>query len=333
MLDCEDAFCIYFYKEVIKVNSIVRGMNNFFVSKFIGSDATAGSLMDPQLRKKYAFLEAWISIAGNFILAIVKLFFGFMLNSISLIADAVHTASDVLTSAVVIVGFKLSSIPADEKHPHGHGRIEFIATLVIAILLIVVGVEFGISSYHRFISNTAVKGSFLVAFLMVLAAIVKELMSMMSIDLGERIKSSALIADAWHHRTDAVASLLVAVAILASKYGYFKVDAVLGFVVSALIIYTGVEIFLEATSKLIGEIDQEEVEYVNYMAMSVEDVKGIHDVSIHDYGASKEISLHIEVDKDLTLKKAHDIAQNVESLIESNVRAVVTVHVDSMETQ
>ncbi|MEA1961965.1 MAG: cation diffusion facilitator family transporter [Bacillota bacterium] len=283
---------------------------------------------NPTIRMKYAFLEAWISIIGNVILAIIKFVFGFMLNSISLIADAVHTASDVLTSFVVILGFKLSGIPADEKHPHGHGRIEFIATLMISLMLIGVGIKFGMSSYERLLANTPVKGSLFVAGLMVVAGLIKEIMSRISTDLGQRINSSTLVADAWHHRTDAFASIMVAIAIVASKYGYFKVDAILGFVVSALIIYTGFEIFMDSSSKLIGEIDEEEIQIIYGLARSIEGVMDVHDISVHDYGAKKEISIHIEVNQNLSVMHAHDIAKAVEKHLNHTLFATSIVHVD-----
>lgn len=312
------------------MKKLVSSLTDFLIKKFTKDDP-AQRVNDPLLRKEYAFLEAWMSITGNFVLAVFKFIFGIILNSISLIADAVHTAADVITSVIVIIGFKLSSMPADEKHPHGHGRIEFIATLIIALILIIVGVKFGMSSYYRYIENTAVKGSYLVAFLMVLAALSKELMSLISTDLGSRIKSSALVADAWHHRTDAIASFLVAIAILGSKFGYFKVDAILGFAVSTLIIYTGVEIFIDSCSKLIGEIDQEELDYINFLALSVKGVLNTHEINVHDYGATKEISLHIEVKKNLSMLEAHEIADQVEKVIEENTASRTVVHVDSIE--
>lgn len=288
---------------------------------------------NPDLRRKYAFLEAWISIVTNFVLAVIKGILGFLMNSISLMADAVHTASDVLSSFVILLGFKISSIPADEKHPHGHGRIEFIVSLIIALMLITVGVKFGISSYERLMDNTPVSGTYWVAGIMVLAALFKEWLSLFSFDLGERINSSALIADGWHHRTDAIASVLVAIAIIASKFGYYWVDAVLGLGVSALIIYTGVEILRDAISKIIGEIDVEEVKEIEKIALSVEQVISIHNIKVHDYGNYKDISLHIEVGHSMSVISAHQIAEQVEKIIEENIYCQAIVHVDAQEAK
>ena len=283
----------------------------------------------PEYRKKVAYLEAWVSIIGNIILAAIKMVFGIMLNSISMLADAVHTASDVLTSLVVILGFKMSSIPADEKHPYGHGRIEFIATLLIALMLLAVGVKFGFDSYQRYLVNTPVSGNYLVVIFMVAAALFKELMSRFSIELGNRIDSPALIADAWHHRTDAIASVLVALAIFASQFGYYRVDAILGFAVSILIIWTGIEIFLDSCSKIIGESDDSQLERIDELAHAIPGVISTHSIAVHDYGTHKMISLHIEVEGSLPLIRAHDIADKVEDVINEDLYAVTTVHLDS----
>lgn len=302
---------------------------DYLITRTLKDVSPESSIKAPEQRQKVAYLEAFVSIIINIILAVIKTIFGLMLNSISLIADAVHTASDVLTSVVVILGFKLSAAPPDEKHPHGHGRIEFIASLIISLMLIGVGIKFGIDSYHRYLENTPVKGSYLVVAVMIAAALIKEWMSRLSIDMGNRISSSALIADAWHHRTDAIASLLVALAILASQFGYYRVDAVLGFAVSALIIWTGIEIFNDSTSKLIGESDDTQIEKINNLALGVFGVKSCHDIAVHDYGANKVVSLHIEVQGTMMLYQAHEIAQQVEETINREMYAVTTVHLDS----
>lgn len=306
-------------------------INNFLLTKILRDNKDITNINHPEERKKIAYLEAWISIIGNLILAVLKFIFGIILNSIALLADAVHTASDVLTSFMVLLGFKLSSLPPDEKHPYGHGRIEFIATLVISLMLLGVGIKFGMESFTRLKVNTVVEGSLVVALFMIIAGLLKEIMSHISIDLGKRINSSALVADAWHHRTDAIASILVAVAIFASKYGYYKIDAILGLAVSALIIYTGIEIFMDSCSKIIGESDEEDLLKISDLACSVEGVVAAHNINVHNYGATKAISLHIEVEHNLSIDAAHDVAHKVENLINQNMYASTTVHVDKFK--
>lgn len=311
------------------MDRLTTSFSNFMIKHTLKEISVQGGIDNPEQRRKIAYLEAWFSIIGNLLLALIKGVLGVIANSISLIADAVHTASDVLTSIVVIAGFKLAALPADNEHPHGHGRIEFIATLMISILLAIVGVKFGIDSYTRLKANTPVAGSYFVVIVMLIAGLFKELMSRFSINLGQRISSSTLIADAWHHRTDAIASLMVAVAILASKFGYYQADAVLGFCVSGLIVWTGVEIFKDSCSKLIGESDPGQVQEINRLALSIPGVIATHDISVHDYGANKAVIVHIEVDKELTLVKAHDIAEMVQDSINRELYcSSTTVHVD-----
>jgi len=313
------------------MNNLIKKSTDCLILKFLKPSKLDHEVTDPAMRKKYAYLEAWVSIVGNLTLSAIKIVLGLMLNSISLLADAAHTASDVATSVVVLLGFKFSSSPADKKHPYGHGRAEFIATLLISIMLILVGVEFGKTSYERFVSPSVVGGNFVVALIMLLGALIKEWMSRFSIELGKRTNASALLADAWHHRTDAIASAMVAIAIVASRYGYYKVDALFGLVVSALIIYTGVSIGIDSSSKLLGEVPEDSViKDIEKTALSVCGVSSVHKVSVHNYGSHKEISLHIQVDNDLSLIKAHEISEEVERAIESQIPCKAMVHAEPL---
>jgi len=280
-------------------------------------------------RQYYAFLEAWVSIIGNTVLFIIKIILGLITNSISLIADSAHTLSDVLTSAVVLIGFKVSGQPADEKHPFGHGRMESIATLIIAVLLLVVGFNFCYTSIKRFIHPPVVGGTVFVVLVMVVSAVLKEWMARLSFNLGKRIESSTLVADAWHHRSDAFASILVAIAIIAARFGYFRLDAIFGILVSLLILWVGFRLLRMSASYLIGEIPKIEfIEKVSRFALQVPGIKGVHDILVHNYGEKNIISLHIEVAKNLSLEEAHSLATTVENRIANSLDASVVAHVD-----
>jgi len=284
---------------------------------------------EPEVRVKYGFLEAWISIIGNVIIFGFKIIFGFILNSISLIADSFHTLSDVITSVVVLFGFRASHQPADTKHPYGHGRGESIATLIIGILLIIVGVDFLKLSFNRFIHPQVVKGSWLIAGLLILLALAKEMMAVFSIDLGKEINSSTLIADAWHHRSDAIASFLVAIAIGASIFGYHKVDALFGIIVSLIIIYVGIDLSKSSASFLLGEVPSKDlIEKIEHYAKNVNGVNNVHGIQVHDYGNHFEISLHIEVNKNHPLLTGHEIADFVEKKLFKELKVSSVVHVD-----
>ncbi|NLG85941.1 MAG: cation transporter [Firmicutes bacterium] len=305
---------------------MVKRLTDWLVAAFVRENE---NLDDPNVRAHYGFLEAWISIVGNIILSVIKVILGIALNSVSLLADAAHTISDVATSVVVLVGFYAAQRRPDKEHPFGHGRIEFMATLVIALLLAVVGIEFGRTSIDRLINGSTVTGSLPAAFIMLVSSMIKELMAKVSIDLGQRINSSALMADAWHHRSDAIASALVAVAMVAARYGYHSVDSILGLVVSALIIYTAWELGSSAGSSLMGEAPTGDlVHKIITLAQSVPNVLGVHDVAVHDYGFVKAISLHIVVSENMSFPEAHTTASHVEEKIQASVGGTVVVHVD-----
>ncbi|PIV68088.1 MAG: cation transporter [Euryarchaeota archaeon CG01_land_8_20_14_3_00_38_12] len=288
-----------------------------------------GDISKPDVRARYGYLEAGVSIFGNAAMFAVKLVLGIMINSISLIVDSFHTFSDTGTSVVVLLGFKTSKKAPDSEHPFGHGRAEFVATLIIAVLLVVVGLTFVLESGKRMIHVSPVEGRILVAVLMVVFAVVKELMARFSIILGKKIDSSTLIADAWHHRTDAVASVLVAVAVVGARYNYYMLDAIFGMAISALIIYTGVKLTKDASDILMGKTPDENVlKNVKSAAKSVGGVKDVHGIAVHDYGVSKVISMHVEVEKGISMEDAHNIATRVEDSVKTNVKAEVTVHIE-----
>ena len=285
---------------------------------------------DKHVRTGYGYLEGWTSIITNVLLFALKFALGLAINSISLIADSFHTLADVLTSIVVVIGFKVAKKPADPEHPYGHGRFETIATLVIAILLFVVGVEFFRNSIDRFINVQAVKGSILVVLAMLFSALIKEWLAQFSIDLGNRIDSSVLLADAWHHRTDAIASVFVAVAIAGALFNFHRVDAVFGMLVSGLIVYTGIDLGRTSISYLMGEAPSKDlIEEIEKIASSVDGVVSTHKVSVHDYGGQKAVSIHVQVEKSLSVDRAHEIAASVKYKISQEIEDVsAEVHIE-----
>jgi len=281
-------------------------------------------------RKDIGYLEGWVSIIGNFILFLFEFLAGLYINSIALIADAFHSLSDVLTSIVVILGFKLGSKPADENHPFGHGRIEQIATLIIAFMLIVVAYDLGKNSFERILNPKIVSFNLVIFILMLISSLFKEWMARFSIFLGKKINSSTLIADAWHHRSDAVAGLLVSIGLIGMKYKIFVLDGIMGLFVSLLLVWVSIDLIKSSSSFLIGEAPSSElIQKVEETISSIPGVLNFHDISVHDYQSNKVITLHIEVDNKLSAKEAHDIALKVQdSLKNLSDFSQVVVHID-----
>jgi len=294
-----------------------------------------GDINDPNTRAKYGYLEATISIIGNIIIFFIKLFLGIFINSIALIADGVHSLSDVSTSGVVIFGFRIAKKKPDKEHPYGHGRAEYIATLIIAILLILVGFGFIQQSIERIINlETIQHGEYaiIISSIVILSAILKELMARYSNSIAKKIKSDVLKADAWHHRSDAISSIGVAIGILGARYGVPILDPIFGIIVSLIIIYVGINLVRTASSFLIGQSpDPSLIKQIKEIAIKTDNVLGIHDISIHDYGTTKILTIHVEVDSNLPLNEAHKIADNLEIKIRAKTNYSTIIHLDPKE--
>ena len=297
------------------------------VQRFVAPD-DGGDLQ--ATRSRYGLLEAWVSIVGNTLLFALKITLGLVSNSVSLIADAFHTLGDTVGSVVVVLGFRTARKPPDSKHPYGHGRAEPIATLVIAMLLVITAVEFGHQSYHRLLAPKPIKAGGVVVAAMLLSIVAKEWMARFSNRLAAIIGSDMLQADAWHHRSDAIAAGLVLLAMVGASFGYPWLDGLFGFGVSALIGLTGWHMGSRMISVLMGEApDGELMQEIANTAASVRGVRGVHDVEVHDYGSTKHVGLHIEVAPETSMEESHATATSVEEALESDMQLSAVVHVDA----
>jgi cation diffusion facilitator family transporter len=282
-----------------------------------------------EVRARYGFLQGTVSIIGNTALAVLKFLLGWMTNSIALMADAFHTGSDVLTSLVVLIGFWTAKKPADMDHPYGHGRIEPIATLIISFLLIWVGIQFARASYDRLREPHLVTWSTVAFGFMVFSALAKEWMARFALAIGRLIQSDMLKGDAWHHRSDAIASALVAFSMIATSLGYKSIDSIFGIGIAMLIIYTGLNLFTSMVSVLIGKApSQDLIDCIMKASLSVDGVEEVHDINVHEYGSHKVISLHVRVPGEMKTARSHHLAQLVEKAVSKSLNASTVVHVD-----
>lgn len=280
-------------------------------------------------RIKIGVFQGWVSVFVNGFLFVLKLVIGVSVGAVSVIADAVHTLSDVVSSGVVIWGFKESEKPADVEHPYGHGRAEYIATLIIAILLVVAGIEFIEAAIDRIRNPELVLSEWWMIIALGATIILKEITARYAEFLSFKIASGTLHADAWHHRSDAISSLLVVVALIAGNYGYPAVDGWAGLGVAFFLIYTGYEIARGAVDDLIGKPPTGyEVESIRDIVMSVQGVLGVHDITVHSYGHDKFVSVHVEINADKSTGQAHDISEEVESRLEKVIGVEPTIHLD-----
>jgi len=283
-------------------------------------------------RRAAGRLEGWVSIAVNAVVGAIKLIAGLVIGSISLVADAVHSFSDMVTSAVVIWGFSAAARPSDRQHPFGHGRIESIAALVIAVLLLVAALEFAIASLGRLFAPQEVTASWVLLGVLAVTVVAKEWLARFALRLGRSIDSTALRADAWHHRSDVLATAAVIVALVGARLGVSWLDGAAGLVVAGVLGWTGVMLVTEAADPLIGAAPPPElVDGIRSVALTIPGVEAVHDVIVHRYGGLLITSLHIEVAASNDAMACHELAEQVEEALMTRFGGWAVVHVDPVD--
>jgi len=281
------------------------------------------------MRDRQARLVAWVSIAANLVLAALTVAFAVRLGSVAMLAQAAHTASDVLTSFVVLVGFRVAQAPADREHPWGHGRAESIATLTIAMLLALAGVEFIREGISSIASPADVAGSWGVAIFMFAVAAAKEGLARYAMVVGRRINSTTVQADAWHHRADALSATMAGTAVAGAVLGALWLDGLFALGIAGIILHTAYRLGRDAASILLGQRPSSDlVGQITRLALAVEGVRETHRVSVHDYGQQRIVTLHVLVDPMLGVDETHRIAESVEVAVNNSLATETTVHVE-----
>ncbi|MEM0378249.1 MAG: cation diffusion facilitator family transporter [Thermosphaera sp.] len=280
-------------------------------------------------KRKAGYLEGWTSVALNTLLFALKYYAAIVSHSVALVADAFHTLSDSMTSIVLLLGVKWGFKAPDKEHPFGHQRLETIASIVIAVMLGVVGFEFFKQSLDKLISRESLVYSNIALGVMVFSAVAKEALARWALRLGESYGMESVKADAWHHRSDAVASFLIVIGLLVGET-YWWVDGVLGFLVSLLIVYTAWSLIKAASDKVIGRSPrpEEEEELRTIVYSTVPRAKDLHHIHIHEYGDHVEATLHIRLDSKISLEEAHKLATEIEEAVKKKKGWEVTVHVE-----
>lgn len=290
---------------------------------------------DDKIRvNRLAMWEGWLSIIINTLLFGLKYWVGITTASIAIIADAWHTLSDSFTSLVVLWGAKSSARPPDRKHPFGHGRIEVIASVIIGAVLATVGLNFLIESVRRLINRETAAYSTLAVVVFAISMICKEALARFSIQSGRKTDSRSLVADGWHHRSDAIASALILIGILLGRY-FWWMDGVLGIAVSLVIFWATFDILRISVSSLIGERPDAALigDLRRLVSESIAFDVDLHHLHLHQYGQHKELTFHISLPQNLKLREAHSIANNLETLIHERLGLETTIHVDPREQE
>jgi cation diffusion facilitator family transporter len=279
--------------------------------------------------KKMAYMQGWISIAVNGVLFIFKYWAGLVTGSLALMADAWHTLSDSLSSIIVLVGTKISHLPPDKDHPFGHGRAELIAAIIIGVILGLIGFEFFRDSISRLVNHESVVYGKFAIWITAISVVVKEALAQYSFWVSRKTGNISLKADGWHHRSDAISSLIILAGIFVGSY-YWWIDGVLGLTVSLLIFYAAYMIIKEGTYPLLGEKpDRDLLDKLKIIAREASGMEThLHHVHLHRYGAHIELTMHIRLPKHTTLEEAHKLTDDIELALVDKLNIDATIHME-----
>lgn len=259
------------------------------------------------------------TILGNAVLSIIKVSIGFFASSTAMIADGIHSFSDVITTIAVIIGLKLSSKEADKRHPYGHERIESIASLFLSAMLFVVAISIAISGIEHIISGNYSVPGVLAIWAALISIVSKELMYWYTIKYAKILNSSSLKADAWHHRSDSFSSIGSLIGIVGARIGFPFLDPLVALVISAIIIKVAYDICKQSVGQLIDESASEEIILdMRKKILNINGVKEINTLKTRQHGNKLFVDVEISVDAKLSVKEGHDIAIIIHNLIEED---------------
>ncbi|MBT7149527.1 MAG: cation transporter [Thiotrichales bacterium] len=287
--------------------------------------------MQPKNRSKESQKVTLVGAFIDFILAVIKIVLGFIGQSGALIADGIHSFSDLITDWVTWYAAKLSGDAPDDDHPYGHERFETVATLGLSIFLAIVGTIIIIDGFGRFSNPNELKHESWLIAAATLSILSKEGLYWYTVKVAKNVNSDLLRANAWHHRTDAFSSIVVVIGIIGAANGYFFFDSVAAILVGVLIIYIGWQLGFEATKELVDtSIDQEDIKALHLALSEIKGVKSVHTLRTRKVGHKKSADVHVQVNPFLSVSEGHIISVSVERVAKECIEELddVTVHID-----
>ncbi len=287
-----------------------------------------------EVRKSYGILMSIIGIIANVFLSVSKLVVGTLSGSISVTADAINNLSDAGSQIISFISFKISAKPADRDHPFGHARIEYVASMIVSFLVLLVGFELAKESVSKIITPTESEFSLVLIAVLLLSIAVKLWLGISAKRVAKRINSSVIAATSADSFSDVLATSAVLLSALISRFTGFNTDAYMGLIVSALILFAGVKILNDTKNSILGSPpDEEVVNGIVAITKEYTEICGIHDMVVHNYGPGNTIaSLHAEVDGAKDVYIIHDIIDNVEKRMWSELGVRATIHMDPIVT-
>ena len=302
-------------------------MTGFLLKTFV-KDYEKGA--DPGVRARVGKLSGMVGILANALLCAGKLFIGTVSGSVSITADAMNNLTDAASAIVTLIGFKLAERPADEDHPYGHARYEYLSGLAVAALVLLIGFELAKTSVGKIVHPESVTFSIPLVIVLVGSVLVKLWLSLFNTKLGRHIDSSALLATAADSRNDVISTLVVLAAALVEKFTGYRVDGYMGLAVAAFIFYSAIQLAKETISPLLGESASPELCAMIARLMEAEPrVLGYHDLMVHDYGPGQRFgSLHVEMDQAEDPLSCHELIDDLERLCLEKHNIHLVIHYD-----
>ncbi len=288
---------------------------------------------DPKVRSMYGLLCSYISIFLNFILFIIKLIIGLILKSVSITADAFNNLSDSASSIINLIAFKFSLKPPDKEHPLGHGRYEYISSLIISFLIIFVGISFIKSSFEKILSKETTSFNWVLFFILIISIFIKIWIGFLNLKISKKINSQSLKATSVDALYDALITTVLSISILLSNFTNLSLDGYAGIIISSFIIYSGIKLIKETLNPLLGEAPSEDfVQNLKSNILKHENILGLHDLIVHNYGPNRTLaSIHAEVPSNLSLIDVHILIDKIEKQIEQDMGIHLVIHMDPID--
>lgn len=286
--------------------------------------------------ERTAMIVSINSIIGNLLLSVVKLFAGFVAHSAAMVSDGIHSASDVLSTLVVMAGVRYANKASDKQHQYGHERMECIAAIILATMLTMVALAIGYNGYEKIFSENSTELTIpgqLALWAAVISIVMKEAMFWYTKNAAEKINSGALMADAWHHRSDALSSVGSFIGILGARMGYPILDPLASIIICLMILYASYEVFADAVHKMVDHsCDEKTTQELIDLIHRVPGVEHVDSITTRIFGNRIYVDVEISVDDMLPLIEAHHIAETTHAAIEANFPLVkhCMVHVNPM---
>ena len=305
-------------------------MTEFLVNKFIKDSANIEST---EVRTRYGMLASVVGIFCNVLLFSVKLAIGLILSSLEFTADAVNNLSDAASSIISFVGVKMAGKPADAEHPFGHGRIEYIAALIVSFLVIEVGFTFFKSSISKIMHPEEITFDPVPFIILILSILVKLWMAFFNNKLGKRIDSKVMLATAADSLGDVITTSATVISIVICHFTSINVDAIAGLIVSGIVIWSGVSIAKDTLEPLIGQrVPSELYQKITDMVESYEVIVGAHDLIVHNNGPNRSMAtIHAEVPNDVSIEASHEIIDRIERDAKKELNILLVIHMDPVE--